>query len=373
MKVQIHDAAILNRITPIDLAAYLRSTHWHEVDRKQGRYTVWSRARGREQLEVLLPLNPQVRDYPNRIAEALHSLEVAEQRPQLAILADIQQASSDVIRIMADHEQFRDGSIPIAQGRQLVEHAFLLIQAAALSAYRPRESHGERIPPQVAAYLERVRLGPTEQGSFVLAIQSPIPPALRSAALARAAVLEEPFERRVTRTLMLALSVLHDAVFRSAASGELDPFFEAVPQGVSANLCEALAGLHEGAGAHEIRVQVSWAPTRPLNEAIAGMVAFTDDAAPLLREAGRALRAGMLREEFVLAGFVTDVQAPHTAIITGPVDGTFRPVQVLLNADQYALAADAYTRRVPVRCEGDLVRTNTGYVLRSPHDLAAEG
>ncbi|MEV6844695.1 hypothetical protein [Actinoplanes sp. NPDC051411] len=90
---------------------------------------------------------------------------------------------------------------------------------------------------------------------------------------------------------------LYDAVRAAhAAANEaltdangLDVFTEAVSQGVTANLCEALVGLGGEAG-HPFELSLRLAPSRPLRSAPFAPVRFRRDHLPVLSSAARELR-----------------------------------------------------------------------------------
>ena len=91
MKVSIRDSAVLRAIRPLELAVYLRAKGWREVDHSEGSHAVWIHETDGtgEAIELLLPLNPDLRDVAPRMAEALQALEAVEDRSQLDILSDI--------------------------------------------------------------------------------------------------------------------------------------------------------------------------------------------------------------------------------------------------------------------------------------------
>jgi hypothetical protein len=360
----------------LELAAYLRANHWKEVDHQDGRFAIWLKGGQQEDIEVLLPLDPAVRDFAARMAEALHALEVAEGRSQLEILADIGNVSSDVIRIAAEHESLRDGTLPLERGVVFVEQTYSLILAAACGAFQPREVFHARKPAQATEYIKNVRLGQSEYGSYILTVRSPVPPALKAPRQAGMFPdMDLPFERRVTRTLMRALAAVREAAERSITSGELEPFTRAVQVGVSANLCDAIVGMHEGIGADQIRFQTTWSPMRMSNEIVAPVI-IPADAVPIIKEAGHFLRASAPRDNFELRGFVVGLRRqgdePGRVTIAAIIDKELRNVQVDLNSNAYQQAVEAHSQNLIVRCEGELYREGRSFILRTPRNFTIE-
>jgi hypothetical protein len=379
MRSALRDETAFTTLVPVDTAAYLRTHGWREVERIDLRQAVWVKSLEKEDFEVLLPLDRSFRDYALRMAELLATLELVEQRPQAAILRDISTTFADVIRIRSQHEGSRDGSLSLAGGVSLVENARDLLLAAACATVSKRAYFPTRKPDAAIHYVEKLRMGQTERGSYVMTIQSPVPPALQGDLFSEEDLPEssEPFERRVSKTLMRAIAALREAADESAATGDIRPFREAVPLGVSANLCDALVGLQEGTDSDWLEVGISWAPARRMaEEAIRTCVRIPREVSPVLQEAGRVFKQVVSFEDLTLQGFVTDLHRADsrmgTITVSAVVEDRFRKVRIDLDPADYDLAITAHRERLPIACEGDLVREGKGYVLKSPRSFGLQ-
>ncbi|MBC8076237.1 MAG: hypothetical protein H7Y32_09210 [Chloroflexales bacterium] len=377
MKRHPSDNQLLNAIRPLELAAYLRAQQWRESERHDGRYALWLKRGAGAEIELLLPLNRALRDYTDRMADLLAALEIAEQRPSHAILADIQAVSDDVLHVGAEHDDFADGTMPLERAVRFAEHAYALLLAAACGTAQPREAYYDRKPPQALEYMQRVRMGPPARGSYVLTFHTPIPPDLRPPEQLRLARPDEPFERQVSQTLMYTIAAVRDAAAEATATGEFEPFLEAVSWGVSANLCDALVGMQEETGANQLGFRITWSPSRPLRRPVSGALTIASDAVPVIKEAARYLRELGLRDDFALRGFVVALKPPvgnisAQARIVGLVDGTFHNVWLSLTMAEYIVALEAYQERLTIRCDGELAREGNDFVLRNPRNLDLE-
>lgn len=378
MNLSIYELKTLHAVKPLDLAAYLRANQWHETERQEGQFAFWHRNGDGDTIEILLPLNRAFRDYTSRIAEALHTLEVAEQRSQREILTDIHAITNDITRIAAEHESLADGTLPLKGAVQFVESAYSLILAAACSTVRPRAVFYARRPAPATEHMQQVRMGQSEQGSYVVTIHSPITPGLRMPAQVQLLEEpEEPFTRRVSQTLMQALVAVRAAAEESIASGEFQPFLDAVRRGVSANLCDALVGLQTGSDASQVRIRMSWSPTRTMDLPIAGQVLIPSDAIAVIKEAARFLRETTSREEFELTGLVVNLRRTKRSqagmvTIVGLVDETYRNIQVALESSDYEQAVEAHKKGWQVHCEGELTREGHKFVLRNPRRFVVD-
>ena len=85
--------------------------------------------------------------------------------------------------------------------------------AAACAAIEPRAVYAARKPERAMAYLRQIRLGPTEAGSFVVTVESPVAPRLLQApASTRACSCPPAPEALLARTAVPKVPVVARAV-----------------------------------------------------------------------------------------------------------------------------------------------------------------
>lgn len=380
MRVRIEDAEAFQRIRPIDLAAYLRSQGWREV-MTESTASAWEKQADGQLFDLLIPKRPLWRDYPKRIADTLHVLGIVERRSELSILHDILLVSADVVRLRAQSKALSDGSIPLGDATKLAALGRAMMLSAACSAVSPKRAYHTRKPARAVDYVEALKLGQTEHGSFVMTIISPVPPRLRSGQESlplgsdAEAAEEEPFERRVTRTLASALALTLNAAESGVATGSMKVFEEGIVHGVSADLCESLGSLHDAKAVDSLDVAVSWAPTRIVRHSIPSVTTFSRDVLSVVAEAGRVLRERAPREDFEVVGPVIKVERSGDevrgrVVVFGVVDDQPRKIGMDLSDDAWNLAHRALDARTLLRCEGDLIKVGRGFSLHAPRRVA---
>jgi hypothetical protein len=342
VKVRVEDREALGALRPLDVAAYLRSRGWSEVDPSDDvPLSAWETTSGAEKVEVLVPRHQEWRDYARRVREALETLGEIEQRSELAIMRDITAVFMDVVRLRATNGAASDDTIALLDGLGIGAAGRGLMLSAACSAADPKRAYSSRKPAQATRYVEGLRLGQSERGSYVLTLLSPVAPALTSSQLGLfshpdgAPEPRDPYERQVTRTLGVALDKLHRAAARGAATGQLDAFEDAVPFGVSADLCEALDLVRECGHVSSFELSIGWAPSRPEPARTPSRAILTPDVLEVVHEAGRVLRERTPIEDFELEGPVIRLDRPEaslqgTAVVFGRVDGQPRQISVEL-------------------------------------------
>lgn len=385
MKAIISDADVLHALAPIEVAAYLRSHGWQIVDQIGTKGVVWSAplVSGGD-AEILLPLDRSLGDYTRRMSEVLQVLEVAEARSQLDIVCDINDATADVIRVRLQSASLEDGSIPIEQAAHVFASAreIMFAAACATATVQPRMVYYGRKPTPASDYLSKVRLGQTERGSFILTIRSLVPPRLTDGQRSLFPDVnppegEEPFERRVTLNLARALAAMNGALSRASATNDVTAFQEAVEKGVSANLCEAVAGLSISDTPQDTTISVNWSPTRGVPNGTPSRFHFSSDSLPILRGVARIFREKAPYGTYELRGAVIELKRDEGALagqvtVAGAVDGIGRKVNVELFGDDYDQAIKAHQSEHPILCEGELVKDGRSYRLQNPRNLTIE-
>jgi predicted transposase YbfD/YdcC len=90
MKAIVQILDMLQEIPPSRVETYLRSHNWHQQEKIADKASIWTQtnALGQE-FEILLPLKPDILDFPRRMSEVLETLALAENRSQIDILSEL--------------------------------------------------------------------------------------------------------------------------------------------------------------------------------------------------------------------------------------------------------------------------------------------
>ncbi|MEO5333880.1 MAG: hypothetical protein H7839_17850 [Magnetococcus sp. YQC-5] len=139
---------------------------------------------------------------------------------------------------------------------------------------------------------------------------------------------------------------------------------------VSANLCEAVAGLVEhGKG---IDIALTWARTRP-TPGKNPRIQFTEDSAGVLREAAREFRRREPRMDVVLTGWVLKLardpdRFDGDATLQVLLEGEKRPRNIRITFEQtdFETVIRAFQQKLALSLEGDIVQTGQRWEVRSP-------
>ena len=358
--LRFDDRESLSVITPLALSYYARSEGWERV----GTYRAYSHIYGGNgRPEILVPHTDAIDDYALAVSDLIAVFARTLDRDELSVYRDLTLADRDVVRVRAQDAD-PDG-LPFGQSHAMLDATRRMMTAAAHSLGDDRPVYPAQASGNVNAYLNRIRLGHTEGGSFALVLVSPvIAPPLGGIPAPEDENDTLPRERLVAQRLSQSLFAARSAVAR-AAGGDTDAFAPASAisaAGVSANLCEAVADLIISVATFD--VSFSWAITRP-SEARRGPIAFSHNDVPLLQGAAKSMR--QLEPEYGrrLYGFIyrltrAQVDIDGTVGLRTAINGASRSVSAVLNNRDYALAIEAHRSNAIVCLEGDLERGGSG-------------
>ncbi len=378
MNVTIRDRTVYETLNPANVAAYLASAGWDLSKSRPGHSSLWHTTFEGDSVELLLPLNPQFKDYVERMAETIPLIAAIEKRSQLEVLSDIQTANADVVRIRYRYASANDGSIPLDRGEAIVENTRELLMAGACAALSKRPYYASLKPQQARDYVQKLRLGQTERGSYVLTVLSPVPPELKPSKPTIPGLEEPPYERLALTQLSKALSSLRDAADEAMTSLRMDAFDRAIQDGVSANLCSALVGIGGTAPqtGDKLSIAFTWARSRPADSNIAREIVFPGDRFTYIAQAARLYKGSDTSDDTEIRGVIMALKTEHSeGPPVGPVtirDFTAsRPRKVLVHLDElsHKAAVQAYEKRYEVSCRGVITRSGNNLTIQQPRDF----
>lgn len=353
----------IGHITAHDVAAYVRSTGWSH----HGNYGREASVFEQDEHSLLVPLASDFADYGRRMQEIVANLAQFERRSQDSVLRDLAYASSDVFRIRLENPLFDNGEVTLDQGVLLFDNVQKMVHAAARSAISPKAYHLARAGTQAEDFLKTVKLGQTEIGSYILTIVFPVTPDLLVGEESESAL---PFERKVTRSLVTGLKSLETAVRFQVARPSLDPFLQAIENGVSANLCEALSNIGEKTEGSTIDTQITWARNRTIPK-LETKARFLGGDFSYLRSAAGRLKDQDWDDVVLISGAVTRIESDKVlfggeVFVYASVGDSPKRVRVTLNKDQYKQANEAHLAGQNVEIGGKIQKSGRYLTIDSP-------
>jgi hypothetical protein len=395
MNVSDAELTVALALTPRELGRYLAANGWRR-DRPYGRGELWTRHADNvtASFEVLVPRDRSMGDYASRITDLLETLAVVEDRPLTEVISELTTSGMDVpsVRLRPDTPS---GTVPLPHLHKAVASARELLLSAATSALaeRPALVQAPQRPALARTFTKRVNVG-TAAGSFVLRLliplSSPARPGLpdqRQLSFNEDGSRDEPgegepFERRVSLLMFGGVVAAHRTAARALATDGLDflrDLGDAARLGLSANLCDALAGFageDDEASLRAFDVRFSWSTAYPMAEPTP-VISFPSHFAAPLRDTARYLRDQLGEAGVTVRGTVIRLHresragAGEITLKGSLVGGGGMPyrIRVSLSEQDYSRAASAHDDGDDVEVTGDLVRRGTRRVLLNPRDF----
>lgn len=363
-------------ITADHLRVYLQVRGWREDGKIRGIATIWHHDDS-EDAEVLLP-SLSAKDYRSRMHQALRAIARHENRTDGEIIKDVLGQLSNVITVRVIHEDTADGTIPISDGVLLIAKAKELLASAAQSVYVKKKHFTSNYTKEAKEYLENLRLGQTEIGSYVVNIIAPIE--ISGHAENRIA---EPLSlsQAVTLNLVAGLNALERASENYAKTGNLKEFDQAVSEGASANMCDALLGFSGEERKREFEVSVSGA-MNPMLPPEVKRFNFGRVDLEVLESASGYYKDDYVVNDVTLIGYITKL-AKATDDMTGTIvidplfGGIEKKIKVTLEGLEYHEAVLAHDKAKLVKIIGDIhvksksaaMINHSGLSVVDPNDL----
>lgn len=311
--------------------------------------------------QIQIPTAGAEREVAFLMGEAVQALAKFERRQAREVLADLAVPPADILRLHIQSPSANSGTLPLDEGLNLLKGGSSLLLAAACSAHQPLAHYRSQTFAPAQEFLRSCQLGQTERGSYIATIIAPVTPELTPSLFDAVGddleIGDEPYERRVTLLLMQALQVLRGTLDR----GRADELLRAVPQGVSANLCDALASMSPSDSRASLQVSMAWSRNRPrVPSEVPARIGFAQAEFSTLREAGRRLRNVEPRRVQV-KGPVIGLQAEPADLVEDfrgnvtirtLVSGRSARVRFVLQQSEYQQACDAHRDRRRVAISG---------------------
>lgn len=354
----------VGEVAAAQVAEYLQRSGWRNDGELGGLATIWHRPEpAHNDAEIVLPLSDAVLDFRARMIDVFVSLVDFERRSLAQITKDIRGDFADHVRIRVFHSDVNEGTIPLNDGVMLNFKARDLMAAAAMSTVSKQRHFSGKRSKEASEYLESLRLGQTEIGSYVVNVLAPVPVMPPEQAFETA-----PMSRIVTENLRSGLEALSLAIERFSSEHELTVFDEAIPNGVSANMCDALVGF---SGAQKQRgFEISITPSSVL-EFVSTVQTFKFDveAVKVIADASAYYKDDYVLLAHTIIGTIKRLDRPlgdevGTVTVDALVGGVEKHVAIQLEPEEYLDAVNAHKQRSAVRCYGDLhVKARTATLL----------
>lgn len=360
--------SIVKDINPTRLEAYLLSTGWIEACSISDKAKVWHRPEEKYfDLEILQPINQDLKDYSQRLYEAIHFLSEYENRTASKIINDVGNFDSDIVKIRVISPDVDGGVIPIDDGVLLFEKAKELLVSSTLSTFKRKRFFSGSWPAAVREFIDTLRFGQTERGSYIVNVIAPI------SHFSEKEIPEADcsITRSISNNLARSLQATRVAVENYEKTKDLISFESAVSSGVSANLCDAIIGMSGTSNSRDIEISIEFAASEMDSQGILRSHRFASSHIPILSTASDYYKGNFVIQNYEARGLVIRMDHEPTEDygvirVSSIVNGAAKNISVQLSLDDYWEAVKAHKPGYPVACQGDLHVTPRSAFLVDP-------
>lgn len=348
-------AKLLRDITPAQMESYMLSHGWFRDGDFKGLASIWHRSSpDQADAEILLPSSATSKDFADRMVDAVISMSIFEVRSPITVLKEVMGYFSDLVRIRVFHDDVDAGTIPINDGVLLNIRARDLMASAVMSTASKRRHFMGKRSPEVKAYIDSLRLGQTEVGSYIVNIIAPTGPIQSD----QKSFEDVPLSNIVTSNLASGLEALTLAVDKFSTIGDLTVFDAAVASGASSNMCDALIGL---SGAEKKRgFEISITPSH-CHQTISRIKKYRFDCETIAKiaDASAYYKDNYVLPARTIIGSIKRLDRPlndeaGTITVTTMIGDTEKHVSIQVGPDEYMRAVNAHKQKTAIQCTGDL-------------------
>ncbi|MEU3559349.1 hypothetical protein [Kitasatospora sp. NPDC006786] len=351
---------------PNEIRSYLKVNGWAPVDGGE-LAELWSLPGFADEV-VLVPLKQTAPDFTKRVHILLNDLARVEAQETRTVHDAITTVYHDVTDLRASHPSLSDGSIPLEAGYELFVSAKRLRVASAAATLR-RQGHFRNFPSRAREQAREVRIGQTRRGSYIVPIisqaRSPLEVYTPGQNDIDAGVEEVLFDRRVTATMSRALGVLEEM-----ASAEREPtpseITDSVGEGVSYELCQALAKVVNADSVNALDVSFNWSRVAAPPPGAPPQVTFNEDTIEILDKVSTQLKTRTSTRQHLIYGVVTNLSRQPDdddgrVGVRTLLQRRIRVVWMTLPPDVYHVAVRCHDEGVPVQVQGVLTSPPGGH------------
>lgn len=381
MSEQRHQGRSNSAVASLDtegVTALLRHFEWTPVSRVPGLYEVWRPEEEEDNEELIIPLDPDRNDYQGLVAKAQRILydQYGREARKLARTLELRRSAELEATRWKKETPAEAGIILWEDGERLYTSARSQLAASAKATREARRYHGNASSYVAKQFLENSYMGQTEVGSFIITALTPA--RQRFAASRHIEEMRHANPRgyetfsgeQIIDTFVRALFAVQECITEFRRSPRIEPFLEAVTEGVSYEFTRALRDLAQGS---EAAVEIARLSSNGEQQQPKEFV-FDPADVPVLDRAADELATNPEPLQVELLGEVTllsrSAESGDRVIRLNVEDGAdIRKARIRLSAEQYEMAMEAHRQEASLRIRGTLEKEGRLFWLYNPSSL----
>lgn len=360
MKSKEIDMKVARRVTPRALKNYAQAIGYVRVPDVNGVVAVYHQPDSKLH-QILIPLDEELDDYGEMVAEAAIRLSSFEGRSLQDVLDHLILPPADLLSFRDTGAGASDGTLTLNQAADLLVGARKALLAQAHTVLKPQAYHPRLSRSEAEKFVSVCRFGQTQRGSFVVTLVCPLDAVPTEDQHSQS---KNSFSRQVTSSFMRAISYLAKA----ADEDDVDSIIpkEGDHSVISANLCEAILLLRPPDDRPKLNIGASWSRSFPKREdfELPSTVLLNRESFAAAEYLAPKLRAMPDPKPDRFVGFVDVLRGlpgpdhrPFGEVVLSILQGDeFIKARIDLDENDYDAAVRAHLKNAPVYFTGVLLR-----------------
>ena len=278
-------------------------------------------------------------------------------KKEYQILDDFENSVKDQVKFRVKSEMTEDGYIPLVEGVQLLENTKEMLIASFLSINNKKKNFTGPHPETVNEVISNIKMGQTEEGSFIINIYLPNDYYENS----QPSLLEEESDSFTRRALTIMEQASTELISKAKTFEEqnkdLSVFDDSYLLGVSSNFCSAVSEISSN-GKNDVEIEIILNNKIDDKEDIR-KIEIKKEIIPIIDTVKEYYKKDLSTENCVLIGHVTKLHqevddSEGDITLTCIIDGKLKKVKLELNETFYTIAQEAHRNKSYLSCVGTL-------------------
>lgn len=346
----------MNTISLSNLKKYLLDNQWIRLDAPAHFPVELWRNNEISNITLRVPCDIDLNDYQEAINRVLKDLSIVYHKDMQDIVNSINFQENIMIRVVAD--DVNNGTIPLSDGATLFQSAESLIKSAASKLFS-NKNHGLSKREIIDEFMNTVRLGQTQVGSYIINIIPPENNLLHKSQFHLDTIQVE----EINTVLYNALESLKKSISLYIENDRVEEFDLSRKYGADAAICHSLIQMSGAQKNRDIEIVLN---TRYVNsvEKKSSIYFYSSEMESVQIAYDYFSGRDYLIKNGHYIGLIVQLKKEietnfGKVTISTHYNGKPKKISLILNEEQYQSAIDAHKRQNYVQCIGDVHFTKT--------------
>jgi hypothetical protein len=361
----------INEYNYIQFSSFIETLGWFKDSEYNDLFSIWHVSKDEsDENELTLPKIREVKNIDSTLADVLDNLACYYKKNTTDVIDQYNLTFTDKLKFQIKSNLTKDGLIPLSEGIKLIENSKELIVSSMMAARKKKKNYIGQRPDFINDIIERVDLGQTEEGSYIINLFIPN----RVYSDEEFPLLgDDSFSRKSVKTIESAANTILAKIEEYEITNDMTIFDNAVESGVSSNFCYAISEMC-GEGKSDLRIIIQ-KNNGLKNDYDSSEIVIPKEKSPIIKLIGDYYRKDLIEEDFLLKGIVTKLhqepgQVGGEISLTAIIEDKLKRIKMMLNEVNYLTALEAHRKKLEFICRGTLIQREKITMLQDISSVA---